>query len=57
MPPASGVLTTLSYLFPWLGRALRPALERRGQRLKAELKEAAREKALRGGAVRSRDTS
>lgn len=57
MPPASGVLTTLSYLFPWLGRRIRPALERRGQRVKAELKEAARAKALQGGTVRSRDTS
>lgn len=38
MPAISGVLTTLSYLMPWLGRALRPALERRGNRVKKELK-------------------
>lgn len=38
MPPASGLLTTLSYLFPALGRALRPALDRRGRRIKRELK-------------------
>ena len=39
MPPISGLLTTLSYLFPWLGRALQPALNRRGRRIKRELKE------------------
>jgi short-subunit dehydrogenase len=38
MPAISGVLTTLSYLMPWLGRALRPALERKGSRVKKELK-------------------
>lgn len=38
MPPASGLLTTLSYLFPPLGRWLRPALLRRGRRVKARLK-------------------
>ena len=38
MPPASGVLTTLTYLFPWIGRAARPMLERKGQRVKAKLK-------------------
>ncbi len=42
MPAISGVLTTLSYLMPWLGRALRPALERRGSRVKKELKAKAR---------------
>lgn len=34
MPPSSGVLTTLSYLFPWLGRSIRPMLVRKGQREK-----------------------
>lgn len=34
MPPSSGVLTTLSYLFPWLGRSIRPMLIRKGQREK-----------------------
>lgn len=38
MPPASGVLTTLSYLFPWLGQRLRPALVRKGRRVKQRLK-------------------
>ncbi len=42
MPAISGVLTTVSYLMPWLGRALRPALERRGNRVKKELKAKAR---------------
>jgi short-subunit dehydrogenase len=42
MPPISGVLTTLVYLMPWLGRALRPALERKGSRVKKELKAKAR---------------
>ncbi|MDZ7642916.1 MAG: SDR family NAD(P)-dependent oxidoreductase [Woeseiaceae bacterium] len=39
MPPVSGLLTTLSYLFPWLGRALQPLLDRRGRRVKRRLKE------------------
>ena len=42
MPAISGVLTTLTYLMPWLGRALRPALERRGSRVKKEFKAKAR---------------
>jgi short-subunit dehydrogenase len=42
MPAISGVLTTLSYLMPWLGRALRPALERKGSRVKKEIKAKAR---------------
>jgi short-subunit dehydrogenase len=42
MPAISGVLTTVSYLMPWLGRALRPALERKGSRVKKELKAKAR---------------
>lgn len=39
MPPISGLLTTMSYLFPWLGRALQPMLLRRGRRVKRELRE------------------
>jgi short-subunit dehydrogenase len=39
MPPVSGLLTTLSYLFPWLGRLLQPMLIRRGRRVKRELRE------------------
>ena len=38
MPWMSGVLTTLSYLFPWLGRKLRPLLEKKGASVKARLK-------------------
>lgn len=44
MPAISGVLTTVSYLFPWIGRKLRPQLEKRGQRTKARLKAEARRK-------------
>jgi len=42
MPAISGLLTTVGYLLPWLGRVLRPALERRGSRVKKELKARAR---------------
>ncbi|MDJ0940296.1 MAG: SDR family NAD(P)-dependent oxidoreductase [Woeseiaceae bacterium] len=38
MPAFSGYLTTLTYLFPWLGRAVRPMLLRKGQRAKKEWK-------------------
>ena len=38
MPRISGWLTTASYLMPWLGRAMKPMLERRGQRVKKTLK-------------------
>ena len=38
IPAISGILTTLTYLMPWLGRALRPALERKGARVKKEYK-------------------
>ena len=38
MPPVSGLLTTLTYLFPWLGRSMRPVLERKGRRVKRALK-------------------
>jgi len=38
MPPSSGLLTTASYLFPALGRALRPALMRKGRKVKERLK-------------------
>ena len=42
LPKTSGVLTTVVGLMPWLGRALRPTLERKGQRVKKELKAKAR---------------
>ncbi|MDT8437878.1 MAG: SDR family NAD(P)-dependent oxidoreductase [Wenzhouxiangellaceae bacterium] len=38
MPRISGYLTTISYLLPTLGRALRPLLENKGRRTKARLK-------------------
>ena len=38
MPAITGVLTTLNYLLPWLGRLLRPLLERRGARVKRRLR-------------------
>ncbi len=40
MPRFSGYLTTLTYLFPALGRAVRPMLEKKGRRTKARLKAA-----------------
>jgi short-subunit dehydrogenase len=42
IPLISGILTTLTYLMPWLGRAVRPALERKGARVKKEYKAKAR---------------
>lgn len=38
MPMVSGLLTTMTYLFPSLGRIARPMLERKGKRVKAKLK-------------------
>ena len=38
MPASSGVLTTIGYLFPGLGRWLRPMLEKKGRANKARLK-------------------
>jgi short-subunit dehydrogenase len=38
MPPVSGLLTYLNYLFPAFGRAMRPALLKRGQRVKRRIK-------------------
>lgn len=38
MPPISGLLTTTSYLMPWLGVLLRPLLDRKGRRVKRKLK-------------------
>lgn len=38
MPRITGLLTTLSYLFPALGRLMRPWLEKKGARVKAALK-------------------
>ena len=38
MPRVTGLLTTLIYLFPWIGRQIRPALERKGRRFKEQFK-------------------
>jgi short-subunit dehydrogenase len=38
MPRLSGYLTTVSYLFPGIGRALRPVLEKKGRKMKQRLK-------------------
>lgn len=38
MPPISGGLTMVSYLFPWLGRKLLPFLEKKGKKVKREIK-------------------
>jgi hypothetical protein len=35
LPVASGVLSHIAYLFPWLAERIRPALEARGRRAKA----------------------
>ena len=44
LPPISGFLTLLTYLMPWLGRALRPLLERKGAKVKDRLRAEARQK-------------
>ena len=38
MPPVSGLLTTIMYLFPWLGRVTMPLLVRKGRSVKRKLK-------------------
>jgi short-subunit dehydrogenase len=38
MPPVSGLLTYLTYLWPGIGRIMRPVLEKKGRRVKRELK-------------------
>jgi short-subunit dehydrogenase len=38
LPAISGLLTTLMYLFPWLGPRVRPFFERKGARVKRKLK-------------------
>ncbi|ANO50658.1 SDR family NAD(P)-dependent oxidoreductase [Woeseia oceani] len=45
MPPASGLLTHVNYLFPGVARLLRPLMERRGRAVKRQLKEQMRAKA------------
>lgn len=43
MPRITGFLTTVIYLFPWIGRQMRPALERKGRRFKEQFKAARKE--------------
>jgi len=38
MPRISGLLTMMAYIFPWLGTAVRPMLERKGAAVKAKIK-------------------
>ena len=38
MPVSSGILATAAYLMPWIARFIRPALERKGAKVKARLK-------------------
>ena len=45
MPRMSGFLTTVSYLFPWVARQMRPVLERKGQKVKKQLKAQAKARA------------
>lgn len=45
IPALSGFLATVTYLFPWVGRQVRPLLDRKGQRVKKELKAEAKARA------------
>ncbi len=38
MPPISGLLTTINYLFPWVGRLVLPLMIRKGRNVKRKLK-------------------
>ena len=38
MPRITGFLATLTYLWPWIGRQMRPVLERKGRRFKEQFK-------------------
>ena len=38
MPRLTGLLTTVNYLFPWVGRQMRPVLEKKGRRFKEKFK-------------------
>ncbi len=38
MPRSSGMLTTMAYLFPWLGKHLKPMLRKKGARVKAKFR-------------------
>ena len=38
LPASSGVLTNVAYMMPWLGRRLRPLMERKGRKVKDRLR-------------------
>lgn len=40
LPRITGLLTTITYLWPWVGRQIRPLLERKGRRFKEQYKAA-----------------
>lgn len=40
IPRVTGFLATLTYLWPWIGRQMRPVLERKGRRFKEQFKAA-----------------
>ncbi len=40
IPRVTGFLSTLTYLWPWIGRQMRPVLERKGRRFKEQFKAA-----------------
>lgn len=44
MPPFSGLLTTMTYLFPEIAKFIRPVLEKKGRRVKRKLKSQMQEK-------------
>lgn len=43
MPRITALMTTVTYLWPWIGRQMRPMLERKGRRFKERYKAAQRE--------------
>ena len=46
MHTSSRILTTLTYLWPWIGRQARPLLEKKGARVKARIKAARKEEEM-----------
>lgn len=38
MPTSTAIIANLNYIFPWLGRIMRPFLEKKGARVKAQIK-------------------
>ena len=46
MHTSSRILTTLTYLWPWIGRQARPLLEKKGARVKARIKAARKQEEM-----------